>query len=348
MQTITWSLIYLVCRIELRRHYLLALRWLPRAVGAVLPLYIGAFPRPPSKLSNDSPTLCPGFSWLLDHGVSRFWRWFSRPGRVYHEGVPVPYLEIMAAYHLAVSAVQVSGRRVLTYHHSTVRYLRLIVHSIAHWRYKSIPIPNSPIFSSKDVTIILPTISTDVEELLKTIQSMLACNPSQILLVTTNHPYKPLQKLCKSMNVRNLKVLKCPVASKRLQVCIAIPLVKTRIIVMVDDDVTWPNTILPWLLAPFEDKKMGGVGTCQRVRRLNTGTLTERCYNWLGAVYIERRNFEISATHNLDGGTSCMSGRACAFRTEILQNHAFLLGFTTEHREDVFSILTTTTSSHVG
>ena len=75
---------------------------------------------------------------------------------------------------------------------------------------------------------------------------------------------------------------------------------------------------------------MGGVGTCQRVRRLNTGTLTERCYNWLGAVYIERRNFEISATHNLDGGTLCISRRVCAFRTEILQNHAFLLGFTTE------------------
>jgi hypothetical protein len=48
---------------------------------------------------------------------------------------------------------------------------------------------------------------------------------------------------------------------------------------MVDDDVAWLSTILPWLLAPFEDEKMGGVGTCQRVRRLKTGTLIELWYN---------------------------------------------------------------------
>jgi hypothetical protein len=132
------------------------------------------------------------------------------------------------------------------------------------------------------------------------------------------------------MNTGNLKVLEISVANKRVQVCEAIPLVKTPVTVMVDDDVTWPSTILPWVLAPFEDKKIGGVGTCQRVRRLETGPLIERCYNWLGAAYIERRNFEISATHWIDGGTSCMSGRTHALRTEILQVPAFLEGFATE------------------
>jgi len=248
---------------------------------------------------------------------------------VYSEGVRPPYLETVAVYHLAVSAFQVSGREILTYH-STIRYLRLIVHSIAHWLYKSIPIPNSPTLSHKDVTIILPTISTDMEELRKTIRSMLACNPSRILLVTTVHSYKAIQTLCKSMSARNIKILKIPVASKRLQVCKAIPLVRTSITVMADDDVIWPRTILPWLLAPFEDKEIGGVGTCQRVRRLKTGPLIDRLYNWLAAIYIERRNFEVSATHNIDGGTSCMSGRTCALRTETLQDPAFLRGFATE------------------
>ncbi|KAL5313002.1 hypothetical protein ACEPPN_019428 [Leptodophora sp. 'Broadleaf-Isolate-01'] len=210
------------------------------------------------------------------------------------------------------------------------RYLGLVVNTIAHWLYKSIPIPKSPTYSCKDVTVILPTISTDVDELRQTIQSMLACNPFQILLVTTKHQYATLRKFSKSMSASNLKVLKIPVANKRLQVCKAVPFVKTRITVMADDDVTWPRTIFPWLLSPFEDEKMGAVGTSQHVRRLKTGTVMERCYNWLGAVYIERRNFEISATHYIDGGTSCMSGRTCAFRTEILQDDVFLLGFTTE------------------
>ena len=45
---------------------------------------------------------------------------------------------------------------------------------------------------------------------------------------------------------------------------------------------------------------------------------------------IERRNFEISATHNIDGGTSCMSGRTGAYRTEILKSYDFLDNFKNE------------------
>lgn len=180
------------------------------------------------------------------------------------------------------------------------------------------------------MTIILPTISTNIGELGETVRSILACGPSQIFLVTTDYHFETLQKWSKSMDASNLKVLKVPAANKRLQVREAIPLVKTLITVLADDDVIWPTTIMPWLLSPFEDKVIGAVGTCQRVRRLKTGTPAELCFNWLGAAYIERRNFEISATHNIDGGTSCMSGRTCALRSVILQDPRFLSGYTQE------------------
>jgi cellulose synthase/poly-beta-1,6-N-acetylglucosamine synthase-like glycosyltransferase len=159
---------------------------------------------------------------------------------------------------------------------------------------------------------------------------MKACNPFEILVVTTESKYPILQELPSLINADNLRVLHVSVANKRLQVCKGIPIAKTPIIVLADDDVTWPRTILPWLLAPFESKRFGGVGTCQRTKRLKKGTLTKRCYNWLGAAYIERRNFEISATHNIDGGTSCMSGRTVAVRSEILQQPHFLKAFAGE------------------
>jgi hypothetical protein len=149
-------------------------------------------------------------------------------------------------------------------------------------------------------------------------------------LVTTSDKYQKLVTFVKSLEAANIRTFHVLIANKRIQVCEAIPKVKTSIIIMADDDVTWPSTILPWLLAPFENAKMGGVGPCQRVKRLQTGTIVEFCYNWLGAAYIERRNFEISATHGIDGGTSCMSGRTCAFRSEILQSPLFLDGFKTE------------------
>lgn len=175
----------------------------------------------------------------------------------------------------------------------------------------------------------MPTVSTDTSKLRENLLSILASKPSCLILVTTKAHAQAHQELCESIGASNLKILISSFTSKRLQLCIAIPLVKTLVTVLTDDDVVWPDTILPWLLAPFEDSKIGGVGTSQRIRRIS-GTLRHMCYEFLGAAYIERRNFEISATHNTDGGTSCMSGRTHALRTEILQDSSFLLGFMTE------------------
>ena len=214
------------------------------------------------------------------------------------------------------------------------RYVRLIVHCISHWRYRSMPLPEKPTLTADDVTVIIPTIETDMNELRTTLESVIAVAPARFILVTTVDKRARIEKLARSLNFPRLEVLATAIANKRLQVCEALPLVRTRITVMADDDVVWPVTIMPWLLAPFDhDSRMGGVGTCQRVRRLPPGaghSLTARIFNWLGAAYIERRNFEISATHNIDGGTSCMSGRTGAYRSEILCSHEFLEGFKTE------------------
>ncbi|KAI1309859.1 polysaccharide synthase [Xylaria venustula] len=210
------------------------------------------------------------------------------------------------------------------------RYLRLIVHTYSHWRYKSKPIPEKPTFTAEDVTVIIPTIHNKFEELRPSLESILACRPAELILVTTVDKHEGLQRLAKSLSTPNVRVLFTPIANKRLQVCEALPKVNTSITIMADDDVTWPSTLLPWILAPFEDPKMGGVGTCQRVRREPDAPWSMQIWNWLGAAYIERRNFEISATHYMDGGTSCMSGRTGAYRSEILSSHDFLEGFQTE------------------
>lgn len=187
---------------------------------------------------------------------------------------------------------------------------------------------------SNDVTVIIPTIHNAFEELRPSLESILACRPYELILITTVDKYAALEKLVKTLSTPNIRVLFTPIANKRLQVCEALPKVKTAITIMADDDVTWPSTLMPWILAPFEDPKIGGVGTCQRVRREPDGSLSTQIFNWLGSAYIERRNFEISATHNVDGGTSCMSGRTGAYRSEILSSHDFLEGFKTERWRD--------------
>ncbi|OHE97491.1 glycosyltransferase family 2 [Colletotrichum orchidophilum] len=210
------------------------------------------------------------------------------------------------------------------------RYLRLLGNCVSHWFYKSMPIPAKPTFTADDVTVIIPTIHNAFEELRPSLLSIIACNPHVLMLVTTIEKHAALEKLARSLPHPNVQVYSTPIANKRLQVCEALPKVTTKLTIMADDDVTWPSTMMPWILAPFEDPKIGGVGTCQRVKRVWEGPLSTRIFNWLGAAYIERRNFEISATHNIDGGTSCMSGRTGAYRSEILSSHDFLEGFKTE------------------
>ncbi|KAK3393818.1 nucleotide-diphospho-sugar transferase [Podospora didyma] len=222
------------------------------------------------------------------------------------------------------------------------RYLRLLVHCIAHWSYKSKIPQEKPRYTSDDVTVIIPTIQNHdgLQELAARLRTIVACKPAKLILVTTWNKHDALEQVAATLRCPHdphatiVEVLHVDKANKRLQVCKALEEdhVKTPITVMADDDVEWPPTLMPWLLAPFADDKMGGVGTCQRVKRVNRAEagLTTRIYDWLGAAYIERRNFEISATHSIDGGTSCMSGRTGAYQTHILKSYDFLSGFKNE------------------
>lgn len=240
--------------------------------------------------------------------------------------LPVPRLDDAAAYLSALFTPWFITFCLLWLH----RYVRLIVHCISHWSYKSKPIPNKFSYRSTDVTVVIPTIHDNFDELRPSLESILATQPHEMIMVTTADKFDDLQRVATTLSSRNIRIFCTQYANKRIQVCEALPKITTPITIMADDDVTWPSTMMPWILAPFEDPKIGGVGTCQRVKRVREGGFAVRAWNWLGAAYIERRNFEISATHNIDGGTSCMSGRTGAYRSEILQDHQFLEDFMKE------------------
>ncbi|KAH9835058.1 glycosyltransferase family 2 protein [Teratosphaeria destructans] len=206
------------------------------------------------------------------------------------------------------------------------RYIRLIVNCISHWTYRPIPIPDNPSYSSADVTIILPTIAAGGEELKTTLRTCLRSEPYELLLVTIDSNVENLSKLARGINEKKIRVLSIREANKRRQMCRAIPEVSTAITIFVDDDVVWPEKVLQWILAPFENPNIGGVGTSQRLKRSDKMSV----WIFLGAAYLERRNFDCSACLNIDGGLPCLSGRTAAYRSSILQDAAFTQGFTHE------------------
>lgn len=206
------------------------------------------------------------------------------------------------------------------------RYVRLMVNLLSSWTFPPIPLPKAPTFFPNDVTVVIPTITGEGQNFLDCVKSCVQCEPNAVIIVTTNNHVTHLQQLCRTIAKSRIQVLGIDKACKRHQMILGLVKVRTAVTVFADDDVLWPPTLLKYLLAAFEDRRVGGAGTCQRLRRASTPSF----WNILGAFYLERRNFEISATSHIDGGISCLSGRTSAFRTRILQDKAFIDAFANE------------------
>ena len=100
----------------------------------------------------------------------------------------------------------------------------------------------------------------------------------------------------------------------------------TPITAFADDDVFWPASFLTYILAAFENPKVGAAGgycSLDRPSKLNY-------WDFLSMCYLERWNFEVGATAHLDGGILCLSGRTSVVRTHIVQSEEFINDFTTE------------------
>ena len=107
-------------------------------------------------------------------------------------------------------------------------------------------------------------------------------------------------------------------------------MVETPITCFADDHVFWPATFLKHALAPFEDPLVGLVGTVKRVERITEGSFKERLLNYIAVIYLERHNFECTASYNLDGGVFVISSRTALTRTEIVHSLEYRSGFLDE------------------
>ncbi|KAL5356272.1 glycosyltransferase like family 2-domain-containing protein [Aspergillus floccosus] len=216
-------------------------------------------------------------------------------------------------------------------------YLRLVVHIFSFWfLYKPIPVPRQPTYSPRDCSIILPTVDPNNPDFEECLVSCLRNGPGAIIIVTVGEKLTNLTKTLVSpiqalFPDTKITVEASNVANKRLQVSHGLQFVKTKITVLLDDHVFWPSTkFLPTTLAPFEHPRVGVVGTNKRVRRTDKGFNIKSFWNMLGALYLERHNFEIRATNAIDGGVFVISGRTSAHRSGIIQDPSFIEGFTNE------------------
>ncbi|KZF24490.1 glycosyltransferase family 2 protein [Xylona heveae TC161] len=168
-----------------------------------------------------------------------------------------------------------------------------------------------------------------MHEFTRTILNCIKSSPLEIIVVTVLDCIDHVEELVHSIDP-SIRVITAGQRNKRLQLRQAIPMIRSRITILADDDVIWPDSLMAHVLAPFEDPKVGAVGTSQRIRKARHLSFVGRIWEYLGACYIERRNFENTATMHMDGGISCLSGRTVVIRTPIIQSAEFLHGYCNE------------------
>ncbi|KAH8651041.1 hypothetical protein BX600DRAFT_501858 [Xylariales sp. PMI_506] len=216
------------------------------------------------------------------------------------------------------------------------RYWRLIVHLVSYLLYRPYSHPMDPELIPRDVTVILPTVQPSGDVFLRCCETVCRPRPAAFYIVVgRNSQLVQAEEVCCSPRRQypdiHIVARSSGSPGKRIQVAHVIPFINTKITILVDDHVFWPERFFVSILAPFHhDPSIALVGTNKRVT-LDEGASPFAAYwNLLGATYLERHNFEIVATSSIDGGIFAVSGRTSAIRTSVLQAPDFLPRYLSE------------------
>lgn len=231
-----------------------------------------------------------------------------------------------------------------------LRYYRLVGNICSYlFFYEATPVPQNPTVLPGNVHVILPTIDPENADFERCLTSCLEKKVGFITIVTVGErnlllTMQAVRKMTQTAQtsifnpVTKVRVQACSTPSKRRQVAHALDILaqdrignKDTIVVLLDDHVWWPSdNFLPRLLAPFEDKRIGFVGTNKRVAREKGSSFAQSFLNFIACLYLERHNFEIAATNAMDGGVFVVSGRTSAIRAEIVMDDQFRADFINE------------------
>jgi hypothetical protein len=216
---------------------------------------------------------------------------------------------------------------------ATFKSTKIIIHTISYYLYtRPAAPPHNPTITPFDVTVIVPTCGPFEEEFQSCVRSILGNEPAQIIVSTCGHSQNiEAIRVCETIDRRIKVISKVPEPCKRSQLIAAVEMVKTPITIYADDHVFWPRTFLRSALAPFEDPIVGLVGTSKRVIRDRNQGIIPNLFNYIACIYLERHNFECTATYNIDGGVFVISGRTALARTSILHSVEYREKFSNEH-----------------
>jgi hyaluronan synthase len=188
-------------------------------------------------------------------------------------------------------------------------------------RYRPVPIGYRTTTS-----VVVPAYREDPETIVRCARTWLAEKPTEVIVVPDAGDVEVIARLHEIGNPR-LRVIPFAHEGKRSALGVGMRAAQSDVIVLADSDTEWLPGLLAAIEAPFEDPKVGGVGTRQNVYRPET-SLWRRVADWM----IDIRYLDYVPSQARAGAVACLSGRTAAYRRSavmpILGNmeHEFFLG----------------------
>lgn len=182
----------------------------------------------------------------------------------------------------------------------------------------------APEYTKADVTAIIPVYQPP-PTFINTIQSLVKNGMPRILVVADITCHTQVQEIVK--DYPQVEVIIETLPGKRAAMATGLRQVTTKLTCYVDDDVQWCDTVLEYLLHPFNhNDKIAGVGCEHRARYTNPFDVQMI----LADIRLSVRMLELFATSVVDKGASCISGRTACYKTSYIQQEQFYEEFLNE------------------
>jgi cellulose synthase/poly-beta-1,6-N-acetylglucosamine synthase-like glycosyltransferase len=175
-------------------------------------------------------------------------------------------------------------------------------------------------------SVVVPAYREDPDTMLRCLKSWLAENPTEVIVVPDIEDKDVIDRLGRVTDPR-LRVMPFAHQGKRSALGVGMRAATSDVIVLADSDTQWETGLLDAVQAPFEDPKVGGVGTRQNVYRPET-SVWRRVADWM----IDIRYLDYVPSQGRAGAVACLSGRTAAYRRSAVlpilghMEHEFFLG----------------------
>ncbi|CRK17469.1 hypothetical protein BN1723_016421 [Verticillium longisporum] len=202
------------------------------------------------------------------------------------------------------------------------------------WRCQPFELAENPTFAPSDVSIVIATIQPD-DSFTRALRLWLENKPKEIIIVTITRDLEAVKELVSDLEHGQdiIQVLAINHANQRQQQIHGIKMTTGKIILLADDDTFCTNSkVVPWLLAPLENPRIGAVGGKQLadipLERRNAAISTP--WEAISVFGLDTFHNTSAARFGADEDTWVLVGRAQAIRGDILRDPAFLHGFVNE------------------